>query len=66
MSWPSVEASRMCCRRLNMHAQAVCVIEQAWIPHKRCSIGEKKPRLRSDEATKSGQKIYMGLNSPQG
>ena len=47
MTWPSIEASRM-------HMQAVSVLEQAWIFHKRCSIGEDKPRLRSDEATKSG------------
>ena len=49
----------MCRRRLNIHAQAACVVEQTWIPHKRCSIGEDKPRLRSDEATKPGQKIYI-------
>ena len=53
-------------RRLNMHEQAACVVEQAWIPHKRCSIGKDKPRLRSDEATKPERKIYMGLNFPYG
>ena len=46
-----------------MHAQVACVVEQGWIPHKRYSIGEEKPRLRSDVATKSGRKIYMGLDS---
>ena len=66
MTWPSVEASRISHRRLNMHAQVACVVEQAWIPHKRCSIGKDKSRLRSDEATKPGRKIYMGHNSPQG
>ena len=64
MTWPSVEASRLCRRRLSMHAQATCVVEQAWIPHKRWSIGENKSCLRSDEAIKLWRKIYMGLNSP--
>ena len=62
MIWPIVEANRMCRRRFNMHAHAACVVEQAWIPHKRCSMGEDKPHLRSDEATKPRQKTYMGLN----
>ena len=53
-------------QRLNMHLQVACVVEQAWILHKRYSIGEDKPHLRFNEATKSGQKIYMGLDSPQG
>ena len=51
-------------RRLNMHVQAACVVEQTWILHKRSSIGEDKPRLRFDEATKQRRKIYMGLYSP--
>ena len=40
----SVEVSWLCRRLLNMHAQAVCVVEQAWIPHKQCSISEDKSR----------------------
>ena len=31
--------------------------KEAWIPHKLCSIGEGKPRLRSDEATKLGENV---------
>ena len=46
MTWSSVEVSWFCCRRLNIHAQAACVVEQAWILYKRRSIGEDKPRLR--------------------
>ena len=60
MTWPSVEASGLCRRRLNMHAHAVCVVKQAWIPHKQCSIGKDKPCLRSSEATKPGQKNIYG------
>ena len=43
------------------HARAggVCG-KQVWIPHKRCSVDEDKPRLRSKEATKSEKK--MGLD----
>ena len=59
MTWSSVEANWMCHRRLNMHAQAACVVEQAWISYKQCSIGEDESRLSSDEATKSGRKIYI-------
>ena len=65
MTWPSVEASRLCRRRLNMHAQAACVDGQAWIPRKGRSSGEDKSRLWSDEATKPGRKIYMGLIPPK-
>ena len=56
----------MCRRRLNMHAQAACVVEQAWIPHKRCSNGEDKPHLRFNKATKPGQKKNIwGLIPPK-
>ena len=41
-----------------------CVAEQAWIPHKWCLVGEDKPRMRSDEATKLGQKMHMRLGFP--
>ena len=35
------------------HARANGVwSNKAWIPHKWCSVGEDKPRLRSDKATK--------------
>ena len=63
MTWPCVEASWLCRRRLNMHMQMTCVVEHAWISHQRCLIGEDKPCLRSYEATKL-KYIYMGLNSP--
>ena len=36
-------------------------IEHAWILHKRCLVAKDKPRLRYDEATKSGQKYIWGL-----
>ena len=61
MTWPSVEASRMCRRRLKMHAQAACVVEQAWFPHKRCSIGEDKPRLSPTKPQSQDEKYIWGL-----
>ena len=66
MTWPSVEARRLSCRRLNMHAQATYVAEQAWILYKLCSVGKNKPRRKSNEATKSGEKCIWDLGSPQG
>ena len=39
-----------------MHAQVVCVVKQAWIPHKWYVVGEDKPCLRSNETIKSGEK----------
>ena len=41
MTWPSIEASRLGRRKLNMHAQATCVTEQAWIQNNLCSVGER-------------------------
>ena len=58
MTWPSIEASRMCRKQLNMHTQAACVVEQVWILHERCSIGKDKLRLRSNKAD---EKYIRGL-----
>ena len=60
MTWSSVEESRLGHRKLFLHMQATCV------PHKLYSVGEDKPRLRSDEASKVGKKCIWGLGSPQG
>ena len=37
--------------------------EQVWIPHKLYSMGKNKPCLRSNKATKSGEK-NIGFGSP--
>ena len=58
MTWPSVEVSQLYRELLNMHVQAACVTEQAWIPHERCSVDEEKPRIRSNEPTKSVENEY--------
>ena len=49
---------------MNMHARTTCVAEQAWIPHKQCSISKGKPHWRFDEVTKRGIKSKMGLEFP--
>ena len=38
--------------------------KQTWIPHKLCSVGEDKPCLRSNVATKLDEKCEWGLSSP--
>ena len=61
MTWPSVEVSRLCRILLNMHAQAACVVELAWILHNRCSIGEDKPRQGPTKPQSRGEKYIWGL-----
>ena len=36
----------MCRRQLNMHAQAACVVEPAWIPSKRGVAFKTNPRTK--------------------
>ena len=61
LTWPSVKASQLSRRRLNMHTQATCVTEQAWIPHKLCLVGWRQTLSKVQRSHKEGQKMYMGL-----
>ena len=54
------EATVLCCARLNMPAQATCVVKQAWILHKWCLVAEGKHYLKSNEVIEPGEKCEWG------